>query len=72
MLHQRGDIWKVVPLGLMWDIWREHNNRAFEGSEWSMTDLKMVLLLSLFEWMTVLPCHFCSNLFEFIGCCNFS
>ena len=29
------------------------NNRAFEGSEWSTTDLKMILLWVLFDWMAV-------------------
>lgn len=31
--------WKTAPLCLMWTIWREMNNRTFEGVE-QIIDLK--------------------------------
>ena len=27
------DIWKMVPLSLMWTIWREHNRHTFEDEK---------------------------------------
>jgi hypothetical protein len=56
----------------MWTIWRQRNNRVFEGFERPTMDLKLILLRSLVEWMAVLPRHSCSSLPEFIDCCNFS
>ena len=31
--HCNGDIWKVIPLCLMWCIWKERNSRCFEDIE---------------------------------------
>lgn len=47
------------------------NHRAFVGSEQSMTNLKMLLLHSLLEWMTALSCHSNSNLLEYVDGCDF-
>lgn len=49
-----GGIWKAVPLGLTWSIWKEWNNRAFEGFERSLMDLKLLISCALFDWMAVL------------------
>ena len=66
------DIWNAVPLCLKWTVWREHNRRAFEGSERPMMDLKMFLLRALFDWIIVLPSRsFCTNL-DLTNCCNLS
>ena len=48
-----------IPLYIMWNIWRERNNRIFEGEERSIFELKRVFLLSLFEWRTTWSdlCH---------------
>ena len=51
--HRNGDIWKVVPLCLMWCIWKERNCRCFEDNERSMPDLKLLFLRTLFDWFSV-------------------
>ena len=51
--HRNGDIWKVVPLCLMWCIWKERNSRCFEDIERSMPDLKLLFLRTLFDWFSV-------------------
>ena len=48
-----GNSWKAIPLCLMWIIWHERNNWAFEGIEHTTTELKMIVLKSLFDWMAV-------------------
>ena len=40
--HHNGDIWKVIPLCLMWCIWKERNSRCFEDIEHSMPHLKLL------------------------------
>lgn len=52
--HHSIDIWKVILHCLMWCIWRERNAMIFEWCESSVLDLKLLLLISLFEWMTAL------------------
>ena len=51
--HCNGDIWKVVPLCLMWCIWKKRNSRCFEDIEHSMLDLKLLFLRTLFDWFFV-------------------
>ena len=47
---REGNCWKAIPLCLMWFIWCEWNNRAFEGIriERRTMELKMIILRSLF------------------------
>lgn len=30
--------WNVIPLWIMWTIWKEQNSHTFEGIEQAMTD----------------------------------
>uniref|UniRef100_A0A7N2MU36 Ultraviolet-B receptor UVR8 n=1 Tax=Quercus lobata TaxID=97700 RepID=A0A7N2MU36_QUELO len=46
---RNGVIWKVVPLCLMWCIWKERNSRCFEDSERAMPDLKLLFIRTLLE-----------------------
>ena len=48
-----GDIWKVIPLCLIWCIWKERNSRSFEDIERSMPDLKLLFFRSLHDWFSV-------------------
>lgn len=45
----------------MWATWREQNNQAFEGLERMTTELKMIVLRSLFDWMAAMPTYWSSN-----------
>jgi hypothetical protein len=42
-------VWKMVPLCIMWCIWREHSDRCFENSLRS-SDLLHFFLFTLFTW----------------------
>jgi hypothetical protein len=45
-------MWSSVPLCLGWLLWRERNRRAFEDSEKSLVDLKLILLRALCDgWL---------------------
>jgi hypothetical protein len=40
-------VWGVVPHCVMWLLWRERNNRVFEGQEITSLDLKFKFLRTL-------------------------
>ena len=69
--HQNNKIWKSIPHCLMWWIWRERNAKIFEGCKWTVFDLKLYLLGTLFDWMTASRCISFSNFLEFLDHCNF-
>ena len=43
-------IWNLVPLCLMWTIWRERNRRTFEDVELSTIKLIELFFGLLFDW----------------------
>lgn len=64
------DVWRAIPLCLMWLIGKEYDGRArcrkaFDGIE-------AVVFRALHEWITVLPNHSSSILLAFIDSCSIS
>ena len=43
-------IWNLVPLCLMWCIWKERNRRTFEDLDRSKDQLLALFFGSLFDW----------------------
>ena len=43
-------IWNLVPLCLMWCIWRECNRQTFEDLDWSEDQLLALFSGSFFDW----------------------
>jgi hypothetical protein len=63
--QQRRDVWGVAPACLIWCIWREHNQRTFEGLESSLLNLKFDFLETLYDWcsnISFLRIPLCSSL----------
>ena len=50
-----GGIWLVIPLCLMWCLWRKRKAQRFEDRVVSMMELKYLLLNSLFGWTLSSP-----------------
>jgi hypothetical protein len=49
--HSRSAVvWKMVPLCIMWCIWRERNARCFEDSSRSSEEFLHLFLFTLFTW----------------------
>ena len=46
-------VWNLVPLCLMWTIWRERNNRTFEDEKHSLPKLLELFYGLLFDWARV-------------------
>jgi hypothetical protein len=45
--------WNMVPLCLMWTVWKERNSRTFENVEIAREDMATIFFLTLFEWSRV-------------------
>jgi hypothetical protein len=45
-------VWKMVPHCILWCIWRERNNRCFEGLSRTREELLHFFLVTLFSWTT--------------------
>jgi hypothetical protein len=53
--HSKEAIWKVIPILLMWSIWRKTNQRLFEDREYNVLQLKS----SFLEYPLRLDCNIC-------------
>ena len=49
----------LVPLCLMWTIWRERNSRIFEDKASSLDHIKGAFVNSLFDWSRVWGFNYC-------------
>jgi hypothetical protein len=47
------DIGTLVPLCLMWTLWRERNSRTFEDAMCSTIRLESLLIRTLYDWSRV-------------------
>jgi adenylate cyclase len=56
------EVWRLVPLCLMWCIWRERNARHFEDVETSMVELRKSVLNKLYIWIAS---HHSLNVFTY-------
>ena len=67
--HGLNTIWNAIPPCLMWLLWRETNQRAFEVSECHSVKLKLILLRTLMEWLAAVTSHSFPSVFAFIDGC---
>ena len=42
-------VWNAIPSYIMWLLWRERNQRAFEDAERHSAELKLILIRTRFE-----------------------
>ena len=68
--HWSIDLWRAVPLCVLWCTWWERNSRCFEGKERSTSDLKSFLLHTLLEWSSSFNLFPCSIFLEMLDLCN--
>ena len=47
------DVWNLVPLCLMWIVWKERNSRTFEDVSSMDNQLRDCFASTLFEWSKV-------------------
>lgn len=56
----------MIPLCLMWSIWRECNARNFEDCERKVIKLKVIMFKSPYVLMVAYNCSHFSNFLEFL------
>jgi hypothetical protein len=63
-------IWRLVPLCLMWCLWREQNVCSFEDNESSMIELRKLALHTLFSWRVTWSHSHESTFSDFLELCK--
>ncbi|KAG2707779.1 hypothetical protein I3760_05G162800 [Carya illinoinensis] len=43
-------MWKMIPICILWSLWRERNDRTFEDKERSIEELKFLVFRTLYSW----------------------
>ena len=62
-------IWEAVPHCLLWCLWRERNDRCFEGREHHMLDMKALFLCTLLDWMVATGLFSVSTTLDLLDLC---
>ena len=65
-----GTIWRVVPLCLIWCLWRDRNDWCFEGAEISVVKMKYLFLKTYMSGFNFFV--FCRRVSRFSGLYHFS
>jgi hypothetical protein len=65
-------VWNLVPLCLMWTVWREGNRHTFEDEEQYMTKLLELFYGLLFDWAQVWGLTLEKSLAAFVVSLSFS
>ena len=60
------DIWNLVSVCLMWNIWAERNRRSFEDMAKSLDQLIDLRSRSLFDWSWCWGLSDCSTFLDFL------
>ena len=63
-------LWRLVPLCLMWCLWRERNARSFEDREIGLAELKRLFLQTLYNWRVAWNTMHVSTFSEFLNFCS--
>jgi hypothetical protein len=62
-------VWNAIFSCLMWLLWRERNQRAFEDAKRHFADLKLLLIRTLMEWTATVSSRSLPSVFAFIDGC---
>jgi hypothetical protein len=61
------EIWKLVPLCLLWTVWCERNKRTFDDMEHSPSKLVELFFGLLFDWVQVGGLTLMNSLADFVA-----
>ena len=60
-------IWNLIPLCLMWTVWRERNSRTFEDVSSSFDQILGNFVMSLYEWARIWGFTTADTVTEFVA-----
>ena len=66
------NVWNMVPMCLMWLVWKERNAQTFKDTERPIDLLKTLLARTLFEWSRIWRLTHFISLSDFIISVRFS
>ena len=66
------DFWNLVPLCLMWTIWRERNRRTFNDVFKTTLQLLDCFTSTLFDWSTAMGFTTSNSVLDFIASLSLS
>uniref|UniRef100_A0A2N9FAH5 Uncharacterized protein n=1 Tax=Fagus sylvatica TaxID=28930 RepID=A0A2N9FAH5_FAGSY len=69
---EAGKVWKMIPHCIMWCLWRERNDRTFNGVEKSIPALKFYFLHTLLDWSKASHLDLSSSLSNLVDLCSAS
>ena len=64
------DIWNLIPLCLMWLLWRERNCRTFKDMERSPDELEAAFFWTLFDWSQAWGFMHGNSILDFVSSLN--
>ena len=67
---EAGKIWKMIPQCLMWCLWRERNDRTFNGVEKSILAIKFQFVHTLLDWLKASHLDSTMSLSDMIDLCS--
>ena len=67
---EAGKVWKMIPHCIMWCLWRERNDRTFNGVEKSIPALKFYFLDTLLDWSKASHLDLSSSLSDLVDLCS--
>jgi hypothetical protein len=59
-------IWNMVPLCLLWTLWRERNGRTFENSERTDSQVQELFSNTLYDWAITWGYSRCDSVLSFL------
>jgi hypothetical protein len=68
--HHNIEVHRMVPLYLMWCIWRDCNAQNFEDCNRTVMELKAILFKTVYGWMVAFNGSHVSNFREFLDLCS--
>ena len=63
-------IWRMVPLCVIWCIWRERNARTFEDKECLVDGVKKTMISTLHLWVMAYHHNELPTIEEFLNMCS--
>ena len=46
-------LWRLIPFSILWSIWKERNNRIFNGKSKDREDIVFMIVLKIAKWASI-------------------